>query len=308
MQYLRLFFQQLYYSWTKKLSLQLTTVMVLTGSFLAVGLTLTALQNFYKAVNTVSDKFEVSVYLEDNSEDEKASKVKKIIESSGLFSEVRFIDKEQALNDFKTKMKSHIPSFILEEKEVNPLPSSFSLKMKKELNTKAGFEQLNRFASSLLTETQVDDVSYGQAWMEKYASFLQTYKTLSFGFILFLLASVILIIGNSIKSSISQRRKEIEVLELVGATKAYIRMPFILEGAFLGFLSASISILLSYFVYVSIVTTAKQNMGLLAADISVSFLNAPLCALMCFLGAIVGAMGAAICIQRLNTGWAAVNE
>ncbi len=308
MKYFKLFIEQLKYSWVKKFSLQVTTLLVLMGSFLAVSLTLLFLTNFNTTVNSFGEKFEVSVYLTDQNIEENKSKISKIINDSGLFKDVSFVHKDQALQNFKLKMKKNMPSFVLEEKSINPLPSSYALKIKKDFNSKAGFTKISEFADKLMGEEGVDEVAYGQVWASKYTSFLKTYKLLSVGIVLFLILSIILIIGNSIKSSISQRRKEIEVLELVGASRSYIRMPFIMEGAFMGFLGAGLSILVTYLAYSWIVNVAESNMGVLLNGMSLHFLSITLCVAICFLGIVVGSVGAAVCINRMNSGWAATNE
>lgn len=308
MKYFKLFIEQLKYSWVKKFSLQLTTLLVLMGSFLAVSLTLLFLSNINSTVNSFGEKFEVSVYLTDQNIEENKGKISKLIGESGLFKEVSFVHKDAALKTFKSKMKKNMPSFILEEKNVNPLPSSYALKIKKDFNSKAGFNKISDFANKLMGEEGVDEVAYGQVWASKYTSFLKTYKLLSVGIVLFLVLSIILIIGNSIKSSISQRRREIEVLELVGATRMYIRLPFVLEGAFMGFLGAAGSIIVTYAAYSWIVTIAESNMGVLLNGMDLHFLSMSLCIAICLLGITVGSVGAAICINKMNSGWAASND
>ncbi len=308
MNYFRLFYDQLKYSWSKKLSLQLTTLLVLTGSFLVLSLTTLLLSNFFSVVNSFGEKLEVSVYLTDQSVEEDKSKINKLIKDSNLFSDIKFVDKKEALIEFKNAMKEHLPSFLLEEKSINPLPSSYALKIKNGFATEAGLAKINLFADQLKQQVGVEDVSYGQAWAVKYASFLKTYKALSLGVIIFILLSIVLIIGNSIKSSLSQRRKEIEVLELVGASRLYIRMPFIMEGAFMGVVASGLSILISYLIYNWIINVAKNNMGVLINLNSLHFHSALLVLLLCIAGGFVGAIGATVCIKRMNSGWSAVNE
>jgi len=305
MKYFKLFIEQLQYSWVKKFSLQLTTMLVLMGSFLVVSLTLLFLSNINSTVNSFGEKFEVSVYLTDQDMEENKGKINKIISDSGLFKDVTFIHKDKALEKFKSKMKENMPSFILENKVINPLPSSYALKIKKDYNTKAGFTKISEFANALMAEEGVDEVAYGQVWASKYTSFLKTYKLMSLGIVLFLIVSIILIIGNSIKSSISQRRKEIEVLELVGATRAYIRLPFIMEGAFMGIVGAALSLAITYSVYIWVVNVAEVNMGVLLNGMSLHFLSITLCVAVCALGGLVGSIGAAMCINKMNSGWAA---
>ena len=132
MGYLKLFLEQLYYSWKKKLSLQLTTLFVMTGSFLVVTITALFLTNINGLFKDVSESFQVSVYLDEAGEQaDQQSKIKKLIQESELFSEVNFVTKKEALDDFKIKMKEQMPSFVVGDEEVNPLPSSFAMKIKK---------------------------------------------------------------------------------------------------------------------------------------------------------------------------------
>ncbi len=288
----------------------MTTLLVMVGSFLVVTVTVLVLNNINHIFKEVSESFQVSVYLTTEGEkEEHKAKIKTLIEESKIFSDVAYVSKDMALQDFKTKMAEQLPSFVLEENDVNPLPSSFALKINEQFNNKAGFNKVGSFVDGLLSVIGVEDISYGKSWVNKYSAILASYNIGSLAFILFLLMSVFLVVGNSIKSSIAQRRKEIEVLELVGATRMYIRMPFILEGAFMGLISSAISIGLTYALYQSIVSiSAANNAESLFANLNLQFLPLHISLLICLASSVLGAMSAMLCIGKMNTGWAALSD
>ena len=93
----------------------------------------------------------------------------------------------------------------------------------------------------------VDEVIYGQNYVQKLFQITAITGSIAFLIIIMLLLAAVVLIFNTIRLSIHSRRKEIEVMKLVGATNWFVRIPFIFEGLFEGFVGSAISVVLLYF-------------------------------------------------------------
>ena len=107
------------------------------------------------------------------------------------------------------------------------------------------------------------------------------------------------------KTSVAMRREEIEVLELVGATRSYIRTPFILEGAFMGLVSSALALGFSYVVFHYIELFVKNNFDPKFLYFNFTNLNWTLSTLIVLSGILIGALGAGLSVSKVNSGWAA---
>jgi cell division transport system permease protein len=155
---------------------------------------------------------------------------------------VTYVSKDQALEKFK---KDNEGSEILKEIQGNPLPASFEIK----LTSPEKVEQIAlRFVDKDGNFIEgVDEVIYGQNYVQKLFSITAIAGSIAFLIIIMLLLAAIVLVFNTIRLSIHARRKEIEVMKLVGATNWFVRIPFLFEGFFEGFVGSLISVILLYF-------------------------------------------------------------
>ena len=198
--------------------------------------------SFQGILASVKSQVEVAVYLKDNITDELRDYLEEEIESWDEVAEVTYISKEQALEIFKEENQG---SEILKEIQGNPLPASFEI-------TLTSPEKVEQIALRFLTREGefvegVDEVIYGQNYVDKLFSITAITGSIAFIIIVMLLLAAVVLIFNTIRLSIHARRKEIEVMKLVGATNWFVRLPFLFEGFFEGFVGSIISVFLLYF-------------------------------------------------------------
>ncbi len=114
-----------------------------------------------------------------------------------------------------------------------------------------------------------------------------------------LMVASILLIGNTIRLSIFARRREVEVMKLVGATNWFIRWPFVIEGIICGLVGAVLSVILLWIVKVGVVDTWIQDAdGALTRD-QATTIGFPMLGLILIVsGALVGALGSGITLRR----------
>jgi len=192
-------------------------------------------------INSIRGQVELAVYLQDNVTPELKDYIEEEILSWEETENIVSVSKEQALERFKEQNEG---SDILKEIQGNPLPASFEIALndpeKVELVALRFMNKDGNFIEG------IDDVVYGQTYVRKLFSITAIVGTIALLIIIVLLLATAVLIFNTIRLSIYARRKEIEVMKLVGATNWFVRIPFLFEGFFEGFLGSTISVALLY--------------------------------------------------------------
>jgi cell division transport system permease protein len=154
----------------------------------------------------------------------------------------------------------------------------------------------------------IEDVSYGQSWVKSYSTFVSALAASGGTTIAILLLGGLFVIGNSIRASITARREEIEILELIGATASMIRRPYVVEGALLGSLAAIIAIAISFSVQAWQISLLSKNLELARLVSQVTFLGAFVGIAFVFFGTFLGGFGAWMTVRKINDGWSAAQK
>lgn len=288
-----------------QMRMQLTTVSVLAGSFTVLSIAILAHQNIGRVLTQWGHDVKINVYLKENTTPAEESKISKFLEKKELFSNVKFLTKKDAAEKFKERVGKFAPGLLSDIEFDNPLPASFEMVVTGGLNSDAQFNQLLRVITEIQKESGVDEVSYGQGWVENYAGVLRTFSILSMIFISVLVIGSAFVIGNSIGNSIFQRRDEIEILELFGATRQMIIWPFIYEGLVLGLISAGLAVLITYTFYVFQIDVMLNELSFWNIKAKVEFLSLSRIFFVIGFGSVLGAASSLIWVRQISTGWTA---
>jgi cell division transport system permease protein len=198
---------------------------------------------------------------------------------------VEFISKEQAFEIMKKKqpdMAQGVPT--------NPLPDSFKVFPKRGEDVVAIAESLNPLPAG------VEKVNYGKKTANRILRVTRIFEVLSALAIVILLAAATILIGNTIRLSIFARRREIEVMKLVGASNWFVRGPFMVEGLMTGLIGAAGAIVLLFFGKELVL---PATVGSLKAGEGVSAISFGYTALILLgLGLMLGAAGSSITMRR----------
>jgi cell division transport system permease protein len=236
------FFGETFSSFRKNFLIFFTAITTVAITLFIVGFFVVIVFDVQGILSSIKNQVEIAVYLKDNISDELKTYVENEIKSWNEISQVNYISKDQALEKFK---KENEGSEILKEIQGNPLPASFELELKSP-------EKVEQVALRFMDKDGnfiegVDEVIYGQNYVQKLFSITAIVGTIAFLIIVVLLLAAIVLIFNTIRLSVHARRKEIEVMKLVGATNWFVRLPFLFEGFFEGFIGSIISVVLLYF-------------------------------------------------------------
>lgn len=210
--------------------------------------------------------------------------------------EVNYVGKQEALTTLRSELKD---KSIVEELNYNPLPNSFEVKADDAANLAGiratvypGGPKGNPFSPVISKEF---DRQQSSEKIEQVTSALKIVLTVIT--VLLVLASLMLI-GNTIRLSIYTRRREVEVMRLVGATRWFIRWPFMIEGVVVGFIGGAVAILVLWIGKITIVDPLSSTFNFLAAQNS-STLSFPAMVAILFAAAVlVSTIGSGITLRR----------
>jgi cell division transport system permease protein len=210
--------------------------------------------------------------------------------------EVVFVGKGEALKTLESELSD---KRIVEELKYNPLPNSFEVIPDDAANLpaiqKAIFPegQNGKPISSIINNPF--DRTFGQQKVEQVTSALKIILTVITA--LLVLASLMLI-GNTIRLSIYTRRREVEVMRLVGATRWFIRWPFMIEGVVVGFVGGALAILILWLGKITIVDPLSSKVSVLSAQSTSTLAFPALIAILFAASIVVSTIGSGITLRR----------
>lgn len=208
--------------------------------------------------------------------------------------EVKFVGKAAALKTLESELDD---KRIVEELKYNPLPNSFEVKPDDAANLpaiqQAIYPAKGQPISSIINNEF--DRTFGQQKVEQVTSALKIILTVITA--LLILASLMLI-GNTIRLSIYTRRREVEVMRLVGATRWFIRWPFMIEGVVVGFAGGALAILILWLGKITIVDPLSDHVSVLSAQNSSTLAFPALIAILFAASIVVSTIGSGITLRR----------
>lgn len=301
----RTLFQQRIGSLKRNWTLQFSTLIVVTACYLVVCGSFLLSQNLQKILTVWGEELQMTVYLSENSEALDVETLQKKIESNPNVGKVKFVSKDRALDDFRAQMASYAPDIMNEKDLLRLIPASFQVSLSDSLKADDHLKVLNGLAGTLKAEKSVAEVSYGQEWVQKYGQFLYYFEKACQALGIIIFCAALFVLSNVIRASVQSRRQEIEVLELIGATPAMIRRPFMVEGALIGLVSSVLAVGACYFSYANALRFFENELRFLQLSQHLQFLGIGLVVGFCLAGTLLGALGSYLCVRQINDGWAA---
>ena len=180
----------------------------------------------------------ITLFLQQSLDDQQINEVRSAIDARKDVAETRLISRQQALDEFRQRSGF---GEALELLDHNPLPAVILVKPAAKTASAAATQRL---AETLGRFREIDKVRVDLQWVRRLEAITRTLERGILVLAGLLSAGVLLIVGNTIRLEIQNRRHEIEVIKLVGGTDAFIRRPFLYEGIWYGLLGALIALLL----------------------------------------------------------------
>jgi cell division transport system permease protein len=212
------------------------TIMVL-GVSMTLPTTLHLLvKNVQQVSSSYDQSFEISLFLQTNASPTDVAALLTILQADSQVAKVRLIDKDSAMTEFKQQSGFGEALAFLDN---NPLPDVLLVTPK--VNEPAAAEALMQ---KLQKERFVDLAKLDISWLERLAALMALLQQAVYTLAALLLTAALLVIGNTIRLSIVDKKAEIEVMKLVGATNAFIQRPFLYTGVWLGLFGGLLAFLI----------------------------------------------------------------
>ncbi len=207
------------------------TVMI---SLLLLGVFAVMTINASRLIELIRDKVEIEVFLQEPLTRQDIADLEMRIRSLEGVERVTFLSKDDAARIFKEEFGEDINSVL----SFNPLPPSFKISLKEGHRTSVKAQSIVDGISKLKS---VDNVVYKKALLELIDQRTATINNLTLGLGVLVSLSAVFLVSNTIRLAIYAKRRLIRTMELVGATAAFIKLPFLLEGLFQGFLGGIVA-------------------------------------------------------------------
>ncbi|TGA97419.1 ABC transporter permease [Sporolactobacillus shoreae] len=267
------------------------SVSAVTVALVLVGLFMMVLFNLNKIAGDIESDVEVRVYVDQSATKADQTQLASSLKQLKNVQSVTFQSKTQGLNSLM-KSLGNDKNVFADVKSDNPLPNAYILKTKQP-------EQTASVASQAKTLPHVSDVRYGQGTVEKLFHVINIARNVGIVLILGLLFTSVFLIANTIKLTIVARRREIEIMKLVGATNAFVRWPYFIEGLIMGVLGSVIPVFLVIVVY----HFAYYNLGGNLSSMFISLIpyqtmTTNLSLLLVGIGAVIGVWGSLSSIRK----------
>jgi cell division transport system permease protein len=267
------------------------SVFSLAVAFVCLGAALLVVTNLRAAENRWAHAGRASVYLKDGASQEEVDALRGAVVLVPGVTGVRYVSSGDARKQFGSDTDGH--------GELSGVPTeAFPASLEIDVAADMPDADLATMIGKMKELPAVDDVETYQSWTEKLSRLVRGGVAASALLALVVFASVLAVVGSTMRLVLQRRRMEVEVLKLVGATDAYVRKPFVIEGSVQGALGAASAIALLALLFLVVRGRLDEELAALVG-VEPSFLPWPVAGGLVLLGAALGATAALTSLRKL---------
>lgn len=277
----------------QNLLVNVLTVGTISLAFLILSLSLLIYVNLERVTASWSDRIQVTAYFDRDLSaaevGELSKKIRGIVGTEG----VSYVSREEAMRRFFSRLKGQ--EAVLEGITPEILPSSLEIRLSKESRDS---DSVTAYVSRLKQIPEIKEVQYGEEWVKRFNDFMALLRlsgALVGGFIII---AVVFIVANTIKLTIYSRKDELELMGLVGATRLFIKIPFLIEGMVQGLVGAALALLILSGLYLAFLHNADILFSFSSVGSGLVFIPFPYLAAILFGGAALGFLGSLASLKR----------
>jgi len=240
------------------------------------------------------DKIEVVAYLKRGT---PSGEVEPLLDKTRLLEGVevvRYVSPYDAMAFMETKLGRQ--KNLLQGIQPAVLPPSFEIQLKKEYRNSTKIKEV---VTHLKKIPQFEEIQYGQEWVETFSVLVHILRLTQWILGGLLLIAIVFITSNTLQLTISSRREEIEVMQWVGASPAFIRVPFYVEGLIQGLLGGGLAILFLFLMHQGLFLNLPPSMQAWLAKIPVLFLPLETIVWILLGGMVLGFFGSSVASMRV---------
>ncbi|AET70863.1 cell division protein [Desulfosporosinus orientis DSM 765] len=227
-------FRETFNSMRRNPWLSIASVITVMVSLVILGYSVFFLANASNMAKSFESELEIATFVQISATPSEVQALKSKIEELPGVASVTLVTKEQALEDFGKTMGDQQNDLLSDLGGTNPFPDKFTVKATDPQNVAA-------LADSVAALSGVEKVRYGQGFVDQLLKFTQWLRWIGFGVVGAFGVAAIVLISINVKMNVFSRRREIQIMKLVGASNGFIRWPFLIEGLTLGLVGGALA-------------------------------------------------------------------
>jgi cell division transport system permease protein len=268
---------------------------VLLVSIMLVGIAVLLFMNLNSIIGGIENKNEVIVFLDPEITQEQTETVQSKLEQIDNIEDISFYSKEDAFDSLKESMADYAQVFDSLGND-NPLPDSFRIKIK----------DISLTEETVTLMNEIDNIYHIRAPYDFVNVLSEMRKIVSWVSVVVIIALSIVsmvIISNTTKASVFARRNEISIMKYVGATDAFIRIPFFVEGMVTGFAAGIVATIITWIGYDALVDLLTKEVNILnvigvGSIIPFNDIAIKVAIIYVLAGGLIGALGSVISTRK----------
>lgn len=272
------------------LRLHAVAVVSLIVAFLCLGTALLGIENLGRVAERWGETQHLTVYLRAEASDEAVTQLRSSLTSLPEVNKIELVSAAQAREQFLQQTSvSAAPSVLGED----VFPASLEIDLGERLSP----ERLEKLVQGIGQFAAAEEVETYRSFIGQFQTLLRAGRTGAWVLSLLVLICVLAVIGNTIRLAVLNRKDEIEVLKLCGATDSFVRGPFLVEGVLQAVMSASSAMVLLLFVYLLLRGRLESTLSTFTG-VSAAFLSPLTVASVIAAAGVLGGLGSALSLRR----------
>ena len=271
-----------------------------SAAILTMAVALTTVATFFLVViniqslaRTWSEEVQVVAYFQTPPAPTELAALVTQIEDLPEVKQAFFVSKTEAFQRFAARLGDD--AGLLEGVSHDLLPASLEIALQKTARNREG---VARVVAALKKDRRFDELRFGQEWLERFEKFIELLKFVGLVLGSFFLFAALFIVSNTIKLTLYARRDELEIMALVGATKNFIQVPFLLEGALQGLFSGILALGFLSLSFQLLVKKSLQSFWLTPVDFNAVFLAGSQQLVLVLSGVLLGLLGSLFSLRK----------
>ena len=278
------------------LSMASITCSIITLILVSIGMLLS--YNINNITKNIENELTIVIFMDKNITTDELNKTKEDLNNIDNVKHVTFKSKEEIKNNMANENDTFNKIISTWEEGENPLQDSFIIEVK-------DIKDINETATTIKNMEKVSLVKYGETTVNDLIKVFSAVKKITIGLVVGLILVTAFLINNTIKITIFSRKREIDIMRLVGTSNMVIKLPFFIEGFFIGFIGSLVPVLITIFgysyAYNALNTVNLSNIMNILTLVSPGEVIYKVSLLLILIGTVIGAFSSVKAVRKYLT-------
>jgi cell division transport system permease protein len=261
------------------------SIVTIAIALLLVGLFYVVSTNTSKLVEGIRQRVELEAFLEEPISRQRVTEIEQQLKSIDGVEQVKYISKEEAAKIFKKEFGEDINNVL----DFNPLPPSYKIFLMEGYRTREKAEEIHK---QIMEIKGIENIAYRRELLEFLDQRVKMLYSIGLALGVLIAVSAVFLVSNTIRLTIYAKRKSVQTMKLVGATRWFVRAPFIVEGIIQGLIGGIVAVSIIYYLLTMAAGFVSQEL--------VDFLQVGISFYLSIIlgGIVLGFFGSAISVSR----------